>query len=354
MGKKRRPKLRKKGMPPGTLVYTGHRTHAPVQTVSLWYDNDGHEERDDYVPEFFQKPEGVAWVDVRSVSAPEFIARIGHDFHIHLLAQEDILDTQQRAKLEEYDNGLFFILHSLRLDKETLDLFSEQIALFFGQNFLVSFQENPDDNFKALRTRVCEGPERLRKKSPDFLAYSLIDIVVDEYYLVLDEIELAVEALEENFYRNSEKIGPADKARIFHLKRVLGQIRHYLLPLRDASQRFYRTDNDLVQANTRPYLRDVFDHVSQILDSTDSYRELLSNIEALYQAEVANRLNNVMRLLTVISTIFIPLSFVAGVYGMNFKHMPELQWRYGYFVILGLMFIAMIGMLIYFRRKRWI
>lgn len=354
MGKHKHRKLRKKGLPPGTLVYTGHREAAPVKTISLWYGDQDHQELAEYAPGFLQKNEGVIWVDVRSLSNSEFIGRIGQDFGIHPLAQEDILDTQQRAKLEEYDNGLFFTLHSLRLEAETLELNSEQIALFFGKNFLVSFQEDPDDNFAALRQRVCEGVGRLRKKNPDFLSYSLIDTVVDNYYTVLDEIETAVGNLEENFHQRTAQIGPADKARIFQLKRVIGHLRHFLLPLRDATLRLYRTDSEWVEENTRPYLRDVSDHVTQILDSVDTYRELLSNIEALYQAEVANRLNNVMRLLTVISTIFIPLSFVAGVYGMNFEHMPELKWRYGYFVILGLMFIAMVGMLIYFRRKRWI
>ncbi|MCC7506318.1 MAG: magnesium/cobalt transporter CorA [Saprospiraceae bacterium] len=355
MSKKKHRHLRKKGMPPGTLVYTGHRAVGePLHVTTVWYGDEEHLLREHYAPEFVAKPEGVTWVDVRSLGNTEFIARVGQDFHIHPLAQEDVLDTQQRAKLEEYDNGLFFILHYLHLDAETLELSSEQLALFIGKNFLVSFQEDADDTFHDIRKRVCEGVGRLRRKNPDFLAYSMIDAVVDHYYLVLDELGNAIDGLEEAFHHKADGISPLDKARIFRMKRTASQIRHFLLPLRDATLRFYRSDSELIDEGTRLYLRDVSDHVTQILDSLDNSRDLLTNIESLYQAEVSNRLNNVMRLLTVISTIFIPLSFVAGIYGMNFDYMPELRWHYGYFTVLGGMLVAMVAMLWYFRRKKWI
>ncbi len=355
MSKKKYRHLRKKGMPPGTLVYTGTRPQTKVHHVTtVWYGEEDHLVREDYAPELLSHAEGVTWMDVRSLGDTDFIARVGQDFGIHPLAQEDVLDTQQRSKLEEYDNGLFFILHSLSLDNATLELGSEQIALFIGKNFLVSFQEDVDDTFENIRKRVCEKVGRLRKKNPDFLAYSMIDAVVDHYYIVLDELEGAIETLEEKFHHTPDQIAPPDKSRIFQIKRTAAQIRHFLLPLRDATLRFYRSDSELVDDSTRPYLRDVSDHVTQILDSLDNSRDLLTNIEALYQAEVSNRLNNVMRLLTVISTIFIPLSFVAGLYGMNFDNMPELHTRYGYYVVLGAMLFVMVSMLWYFRRKRWI
>lgn len=342
-------------MPPGTLVYTGTRPQTAVRHVTtVWYGEEEHQVVEDYTPEYLSRPDGVTWVDIRSLGDTDFIARVGQDFNIHPLAQEDVLDTQQRSKLEEYDNGLFFILHSLNLNSTTLELGSEQIALFIGKNFLVSFQEDADDTFQNIRKRVCEKVGRLRKKNPDFLSYSMIDMVVDHYYIVLDELEGAIEALEEKFHHQADQIGSPDKARIFQIKRTAGQIRHFLLPLRDATLRYYRTDSELVDDSTRPYLRDVADHVTQILDSLDNSRDLLNNIEALYQAEVSNRLNNVMRLLTVISTIFIPLSFVAGLYGMNFDNMPELHTKYGYYIVLFVMLAAMVSMLWYFRRKRWI
>ncbi len=214
------------------------------------------------------------------------------------------------------------------------------------------FQEDPDDNFAPVRKRAQEGIGRIRKKGPDYLAYTLLDTVVDGYYVVLDDIQAQLFELEETLHKNGAE--PEVKAGIFNLKHVVNNFRHRVLPLRDAATRLYRTESELVDESNRLYLRDVVDHVAQILDGIDSQRDMLSSLESLYHAEASNRLNNVMRLLTVISTIFIPLSFVAGVYGMNFDNMPELHSPYGYFIVLGAMFIAMAGMLLYFRKKRWI
>jgi magnesium transporter len=216
----------------------------------------------------------------------------------------------------------------------------------------LSFQEDPDDDFAPVRKRALEGIGRLRKKGPDYLAYALLDTIVDGYYEVLDGIQGQLFELEESLHRNGAE--PEVKAGIFTLKRAVNEFRFKVLPLRDAATRLYRTESDLVEESNRLYLRDVVDHVAQILDAIDNQINMLSSLESLYHAEASNRLNNVMRLLTVISTIFIPLSFVAGVYGMNFDNMPELHSRYGYFIVLGGMFFAMVGMLMYFRKKRWI
>jgi magnesium transporter len=347
----RHKKIRKKGMPPGTLVYTGHRSDKPSTVTTMHWG----ELYCDEVPEYYPSPKaehGVLWVDVRSLTDTQIIGRIGSDFGIHPLALEDVLDTQQRAKLEEFDNGLFFILPNLTYNPETLELVSEQISIFFGKNAVVSFQEDPDDTFHSVRKRSHEGLGRLRKKGSDYLAYTLVDTVVDGYYLVLDEVQTQLFDLEENLHLLGAE--QALKARIFDLKRVVNECRHRVLPLRDAVTRFYRTESDLVDDSNRLYLRDVVDHVAQVLDNIDNQRDTLASMEALFHAEAANRLNNVMRLLTVISTIFIPLSFIASVYGMNFDHMPELRTRYGYYIVLGVMFCAMLGMLAYFRRNRWI
>ncbi len=349
--KKHRRKISKRGMPPGTLVYTGDRPANPSAVLTMRFDEQHYEEQETYVREWLEIPDSLIWVDVCGLTDTSLIAQIGDDFHIHPLAQEDILNTHQRAKLDEYDNGLFFILHNLRLDPGHLDLNSEQIAVFAGKNFAVSFQEDPDDSFAAVRKRAREGVGRLRKKGSDYLAYAIVDTIVDGYYILLDDIESQILELEESMYNNGSD--PSCKARIFELKRVVNQFRHRLLPLRDAVARFYRTESDLVEESNRLYLRDVVDHVAQILDGIDNQRDILDSMEALYHAEAANRLNDVMRVLTVISTIFIPLSFVAGVYGMNFNNMPELHWRYGYFAVLGIMFLASLGMLYYFRKKKW-
>jgi len=350
--KHHRRKIVKKGLPPESLVYTGHREDSPSLILSITYSDTFYEEHKGYLTPSEQPSKGVLWTDVRGLTDTKLIEQIGTDHQIHPLALEDVLDTQQRSKLEEFDNGLFFIVHNLKIDSKALELHSEQIALFAGTDFLVSFQEDPDDTLASVRKRAQEGVGRLRKKGTDYLAYAILDLVVDSYYSVLDDLEAQALEAENSLHLNGA--AQTTKARMFALKRTSNEFRHRLLPLREAVTRLHRCESDLVDDSTRLYLRDLVDHVAQILDGIDNQREMLANLEALFQAEAANRLNNVMRLLTVISTIFIPLSFIAGIYGMNFDYMPELHWRYGYFVILGGMFCAMTGMLIYFRQKRWI
>lgn len=342
-------KIRKSGMAPGTLVYTGSREEQPSNVVELKYDETSCQESKGYSSNL---QDGVLWIDVRSLSDTKLIERIGADFHIHPLALEDVLNTHQRAKLDEYDNGLFFIVPNLKFDARTNELISEQISLFAGNQFVITFQEDPDDSFEAVRRRTREGLGRLRKKGADYLAYSLVDTIVDGYYLILDDMEANVLELEEALHLGGALL--STKAKMFELKRVSNEFKHRILPLREALTRFYRTESEIVEDSNRLYFRDLVDHLAQITDGIDNQRDILSNMEALYHAEAANRLNNVMRLLTVISTIFIPLSFIAGVYGMNFDNMPELHTRYGYYVLLGVMFCLMVGMLTYFRIKKWI
>lgn len=342
-------KNQKLGLPPESLVYTGVREPVPAKVHAVRYNEHLFNALEDYcLPE-----EGnVLWLDVRNLHETELIAKIGAEFHIHPLALEDVLNTQQRPKLEEFENGLFFIVPHLKLDPVTLEFSPEQIAFFTGKNFTVSFQEDPDDTFDPVRKRIHDGIGRIRKKGADYLMYSLIDTIVDGYYSVLDTLENEVLAIEDTLYRNGAHL-PA-KAKIFKLKRLVNDFKHRVLPLREAVTRFYRAESELIDQSNRLYFRDLVDHVAQILDTLDNQRDLLANMEAYYQAEAANRLNNVMRLLTVISTIFIPLSFIAGVYGMNFDNMPELHTTYGYFILLGIMFCLMITMLVWFRVKKWI
>jgi magnesium transporter len=349
--KRRQKRVNKRGLPPGTLIYTGDRTETSSDVLTLFYTESQCLEERRYAPALRQSAEGLIWVDIRSLTDTQLIEQVGNGFQMHPLALEDVLNTHQRAKLEEYDNGLFFVLHNLRLEAETLEMVSEQISLFIGSNFLVSFQEDPDDTFATIRKRAQEGLGRIRKKGSDYLAYALVDNIVDGYYIFMDEIESQVLDLEEAMYNNGAD--PSCKARIFDLKRVVNQFRHRVLPLRDAVARFYRSESEIVDDANRLYLRDVVDHVAQILDSIDNQRDILDSMEALYHAESANRLNEVMRILTVISVIFMPLTFIVGIYGMNFDNMPELHWHYGYFITLGAMFLLSVAMLIYFRRKKW-
>ncbi|MCC6410965.1 MAG: magnesium/cobalt transporter CorA [Saprospiraceae bacterium] len=354
MGKKKqKTKLRKRGLPPGTLVYTGDRDAHPAHVLTIAYNEIDYTEINGFDDAFLlQHKEFVRWIDVRGLTDTTLIEKIGHEFTIHPLALEDVLNTGQRAKLDEYENGLFFSLPNLRFDHDNLEIIAEQVSIFVGNRFVLSFQEDPDDTFAFIRNRCSESIGRLRKKSSDYLAYSLVDNIVDGYYLVLDDIENHLGQLEENLHTNGAN--PVSKARIFELKRVVNQLRQRLLPLRDAVTRFYRTDSELIDDANRLYLRDVVDHVAQLIDGVDNEREILAGIEALFHAEASNRLNHSMRLLTVISTIFIPLTFIVGIYGMNFDNMPELRQPNGYFIVLGIMGCLMVGMMAYFKVKKWL
>lgn len=357
MGKKKHSRqIRKKGLPPGSLIYTGSRPDRSPDVYTIYYSAT-----DVVIDAFYddatvkrrnESKEGVLWVDIRNLSDIRFIEKVGADFDIHPLALEDVLNTNQRAKFEAYDNGLFIVLPNLRLDPLTLELGHEQIALFVTRSSIVSFQEDPDDTFQSVRARLSDSGAKIRKKSCDYLAFQLADNIIDDYFLVLDEFETAIVELETDLHLNGAS--ETHRNRIFDLKRALSLFRLRLQPLRDTMTRFQRAESSLLDPANDLYFRDLVDHVAQVQDSSDNFREMVIHIESLYQVEVGNRLNHVMRLLTVISTIFIPLSFVAGVYGMNFEYMPELKWRYGYFIVLGFMFSLMIGMLVYFKRKRWI
>lgn len=352
MGKKKHKKIRKKGLPPGSLIYTGHRIESPSFVNSVWFNEEVYEEQEYYAEEWISRSEGILWIDVRGLTDAKMVEQIGQDFQLHHLALEDVLNTQQRPKLEEYEDSLFFILHNLHLDSQTLELQTEQIAVFMGPNFVVSFQEDPDDTLIYVRKRAFEAQGRLRKRGSDYLYYAILDTVVDHYFMVLDEIETVHDELDAQLHNNGADT--ALKDRIYDLKRVCNQLRHHILPLRDATNKLYRSACPHIHEINRPYLRDLTDHVTQIFDSAEFAREQLVEIAGNYQAEIGNKLNNVMRLLTIISTIFIPLSFIAGLYGMNFHYMPELHWKNGYFIILGIMFTITSTMLLFFRRNRWI
>lgn len=352
MGKKRHRQIRKKGLPPGTLIYTGSRPQGQAIVKTVRFSADRLDEQDGFAPDFARNKNGTVWVDVLGLTDVPLIEHIGTAFQIHPLALEDVLDTSHHAKLEEYDNGLFFIVTNLRLDATELELHTEQISIFCGADFVVSFQEDADDTLLPVCNRLREARGRIRKKGPDYLAYSLVDAIVDNYYTILDELEAGILALEQVIH--AQNVAPETKLRIFGLKRVIGQFRRQLVPLRDAAMRFYRTDSPVVDESNRVFFRDVSDHVLQMLDSVDNLRDQVSGIQELYQAELGNRMNNVMRLLTVISTIFIPLSFITGMYGMNFDYIPGLHNPIGFFVLSFVMFGVMAGMLVYFRVKKWI
>jgi magnesium transporter len=297
----------------------------------------------------------VTWLNVDGLGDEAVLREIGQRFELHRLALEDVVNTHQRAKVEQYDKHLFIVLR-MALIADHLE--TEQLSLFLGKGFVLTFQEgHPGDCFDPVRQRIRKGGGRLRSAGSDYLAYALLDGVIDAYFPILEAYGEALEHLEDDLLvRPDEEL----VARIHEVKRDLLTLRRAIWPLRDAIGALLREENPLVRPETVPYLRDCYDHTVQIVDLVETYRELASGFMDVYLSSVSNRMNEIMKVLTVISTIFIPLTFIAGIYGMNFNpqasplNMPELNWPWGYPFSLLLMAGVAVALLVFFRRKGWL
>jgi magnesium transporter len=348
MAKKKR---RSVGLPPGTLVFRGQtRLQTTLLTLLEYNANEVREETG--VTQINAIPaDKTSWYDLRGLHQLDDIRKIGEPFKIHPLILEDIVDTEQRPKFEEYPNGFFVILRALLIHEESGQLETEQVALFCGKHLVLSFQEKDEDLFAPVRDRLLQAKGKIRQRGADYLTYALIDMIVDQYYVVLDQLEEDIDLLEEEILKGG---GEEIKGKIHQQKVRILAFRKNVVPLREVINQLTRAESDNLDSTTLIFLRDLYDHVAQVIDTIDTYRELVHSLHDLYLSEISFRMNNIMKVLTIISTIFIPLSFLAGVYGMNFHYMPELSWKYGYFIILGVMFSVCIGLLFYFRRKKWL
>jgi magnesium transporter len=349
----RRSKKRKTGMPPETLVYTGDSQVENPDVSIIHYNEASISEKLlrglDCPPSPFENI--TTWYDVRGLNDVKLIEHIGNTFHIHPLALEDILNTQQRPKWEDYHNGIFLVARSLRLNEKTFELIVEQISFFLGTDFVITFQEDKHDLFQPIRERLHREQGKIRSKKADYLTYALLDTVVDEYYLILDKTEETIEQLEEQILRDANKV---TRNKIYQLKRLFSEIRRAVLPLRDVVGRFSREDGTFVEPSTNVFIRDLYDHLSQVVENLDTQRDMLSNLYELYNSELSNKSNHVMKVLTIVSAIFIPLTFIVGVYGTNFDILPEIHTQYGYFVMWGVMILIAVLQLVYFRTKKWL
>ncbi len=293
----------------------------------------------------------VRWINVDGLSDPALLEKITEAFGIHPLVLEDVLALEQRPKLEDYGEYLFAVLNMLTLEEKTGGTVSEQVSVILGKGLVISVQVNPGDVFDPLRERFRSGKGRLRKMGADALAYSLFDAVVDGYFVVLENLSDRVESLEDELVNSPNR----ETLRSLHdLRSELNFIRRCVWPLRELIGNLERRDSPLVGEDLTPYLRDLYDHTIQVLESVENLRETLSGFLDIYLSSLSNRMNEIMKVLTVISTLFIPLTFIAGVYGMNFRNMPELEWRWGYPLVLGGMAGIAAVMLRYFRRRGWI
>ncbi len=351
--KKKRKKI---GLPPGSIVFTGDRKVDNIQIHYLKYNEQTLEENifDNHEVDIFKKPSKslVDWYDVRGMHDINLIERIGDYFGIHSLILEAVADINQRPKFEEYENGNFIALRALHFDKEKVKLSSEQITIYFREGLVFTFQERETDLFLDVRQRILSGRRKIKTCGADYLTYALIDVVVDHYYVVLDDIEEAIESIEEEIMNGVQDVN--SKTKIHELKKELLLVRKSIAPLREAIGRFSKSDSPLIEDKNYAFIRDLYDHTIQIMDMVESYRDMLNGLQDLFITEVSFKMNKVMQLLTIVSTIFIPLTFLAGIYGMNFENMPELHWKHGYLSLIVLMFFLATVLLIVFKRKKWL
>ena len=335
-------------------MYTSERRVDDVELRLIDYDAERLDERDlgdvnETLP--FKDLPTVTWLNVVGLHDTDLIGQLGGVFGLHPLVLEDILNTRQRPKFEDYGEYAFLVLKTLHYNEAEHEVETEQISIILGPNFVISFQEIEADPFDPIRERLRSSKGRVRVAGPDYLAYTLMDAVVDHYFVILEKIGDRIEEV------GDEAVGdptPETLHSIQTLRRELGYLRRSVWPLREVASLLERSESKLVQKETEIYLRDVYDHTIQVIETLESYRDIVSGMFDTYLSSVSNRMNEVMKVLTIIATIFIPVTFIAGVYGMNFQYMPELAVRWAYPASLFVMLCVAGVMIAYFKRKRWL
>jgi len=342
------------GLAPGALVHIGERKAEKTKITIIDYDEEKFQEKvveriEECFP-FKDKPT-VTWINIDGIHEVEVIEKLGEKFGLHPLIMEDIVSTAQRPKMEDFEDYIFLVLKMLEYDDENGEISAEQVSLVLGPNFVISFQEREGDVFDSVRERIRNAKGRVRKMGADYLAYSLMDTIVDNYFVILEKVGEKIEFLEEELVTNPM---PETLQTIQHMKREMISLRKSVWPLREEISALQRGESRLISKPTGIFLRDVYDHTIQVIDTIESLRDMLSGILDIYLSSISNKMNEVMKVLTIIATIFIPLTFVAGIYGMNFKFMPELGWWWAYPLVWLVMGCVAVTMVIYFRRRRWI
>ena len=354
MVKAMRKRSTKAGLPPGTLIYVGERKIEAARITIIDYDEADFLEKQVAATEecfHFKATPTVTWINIDGLHQVDIIEKLGGQFELHPLVLEDILHAGQRPKLEDFDNYIYIVLKMLSYSEPKQKVEAEQVSLVLGPNFVISFQESIGDVFDHVRDRIRNAKGRIRKMGSDYLVYSLIDAVVDNYFLILEKLGEKIEFMEEDLVAE-----PTQKTlqQIHGLKREMISLRKSVWPLREAVGAFDRSESVLIGESTHIYLRDVYDHTIQVIDTVETFRDMVSGMLDIYLSSISNRMNAVMKVLTIIATLFIPLTFIAGLYGMNFKYMPELEWRWGYPAIGLVMAAVAVTMLVYFRKKKWL
>ena len=346
--------LKKAGASPGTLVHIGEQKVDKTRITLIDYNEAHLQERVlDGIEEAFPLKDlpTVTWINIDGLHEIDTVEKVGQHFNLHPLVLEDILNTGQRPKTEEFDDAIFVVLKMLNYDKDAEKILSEQFSLVLGSNFLVTFQEIQGDVFRTVRERIRKSKTRIRKAGCDYLAYALIDAIVDHYFVILEALGDKIEDIETQLLDNPTR----DTLEIIHeMKREMIYLRKQIWPIREIINSLVKNESSLIQEQLHVYFRDVYDHTIQIIDTIESYRDILAGMLDIYLSTLSNKMNEVMKVLTIIATIFIPITFVAGIYGMNFKFMPELEWRWGYFMVWGIVIVVAGIMLGFFKKKQWL
>jgi len=344
----------KRGLPPGSITHIGEKKTDKVKISVLDYTIGKFDEKEVKKAEecfpFKRKPT-VTWINVDGLHDVEVIEKLGNCYDIHPLVLEDIVHTDQRPKMEDFEKYIYFVLKMLYFDDKTHEIQSEQISLILGQNYVLSFQEKTGDVFNLVRERIRKGKGRIRKMGPDYLAYSLVDAIIDNYFIILERIGEKVENIEQDVVSSPE---PEILQQIYNLKREMIYLRKSVWPFREVINGLLREESKLIKKGTHIYLRDLYDHTIQVIDTIETFRDMISGMLDIYMSSVSNKMNEVMKVLTIFAAIFIPLTFIAGVYGMNFQNMPELSMPWAYPAVWIVILVVGISLLGYFKHKKWI
>lgn len=339
---------------PGTVTYIGRKKLKETKLEVIDYNAESCEHFTSTTPEDafkFEAEDKISWFNIQGLNNTGEIEKLGKYYDLHPLLLEDIVNTDQRPKIDEYEDYIFLVVKMLYHNPQG-QLINEHLSLVLGKNYVLSFQEAEGDVFAAVRERILQAKGRIRNKSADFLLFSLLDAVIDSYFSMVEVISDKVENLEDLLFSPH----PEDNIiyEIQELKREILRIRRAVFPLREALGRLDKSNSPLLELKTKKYFDDLYDHILQVWDNIEVYREMTWSLMEMYMSTISNKMNEIMKVLTIMASIFIPLTFIAGVYGMNFDYMPELHWKYGYFVLLGIMLLIFLLMLYYFRRKHWL
>ncbi len=353
-GHKKVPRIENKlGKAPGTITYRGNRAGTSTSMTCILYNEEEYQEKEIKRPEeILSTRDGneISWINVIGISDETYIGNLGKLLKLNSLVTEDIVNTFQRPKIDEYEDYIFAVFSMLYLDDEQR-LVTEHVALVLFHNTVVVFQELEQDVFNGIRERIKNKTGRVRSKKADYLFFILMDAIIDNYYVILEHISDRIETLEAEVYDHPT---PGTARKIQQLKKDVLGLRRWIVPVRELVNRLLESNHKLIAPETKYFLRDALDHTTEINENLQIYREMAMSLMEMYISNVSNKMNEVMKVLTIMASIFIPLTFIAGIYGMNFDNMPELHWKNGYFMILGFMLLIFVVMLIFFKKKRWL